>query len=668
MDKKKAQKRIEKLREEIRYHNKKYYTENNPEISDFEYDILFKDLEALEKKFPDFITPDSPTQHVGEEPLKAFSSVSHEVPMLSIDNTYNKEELIAFYERIQRKIPDKTIDFVVELKIDGLAVSLRYKKGVFVVGSTRGDGITGDNVTTNLKTIKTIPLQLKTPNPPDVIEVRGEVYMDKEGFSEINKRREAEGESLFVNPRNAAAGSLKLLDPLVTAKRPLSFFAHSLGIVGGLNIMNHQDTLCLFKEYGFQVNPHYAYCKTMKEVINFCDLWEEKKEKLPYVIDGMVVKVNSFLLRDELGYTSKSPRWMISYKFQAEQVETIVEEIVVQVGRTGVLTPVANLSPVFVDGSTVARATLHNFDEIKRKDIRVGDAIVVEKGGDVIPKVVSVQIEKRKKGASPFPPPKECPVCGERVVVSEKEVAIRCENASCLAQLKRRIEFFASRAAMDIEGLGTVLVEQLVNNSLVKSIADVYRLTIFDLMGLDRMGTKSAHNVLEAIEESKSNELHRVLLGLGIRHVGAHAALLLANEYKSIEALRKVSLEDFASMFEIGPIMAESIYAFFQSKKNGELIEDLKKLGLTMVTQETNKIGEGVFLNKTVVLTGSLRHFTREEATDIIAKNGGKVTSSVSKNTGFVLVGENPGSKLNKAKQLGISILTEDDFVKMLEK
>ena len=667
MNKENAQSRIDQLRDILRIHNRKYYVESSPEVSDFEYDMLLKELEALEKTFSELITPDSPTQRVGGEPLSGFTQVSHDVPMLSIDNTYSKEELQEYYKRIQRMVPDEEIDFIVEPKIDGLAVSLRYENGVLSVGSTRGDGYTGDDVTVNLRTIRSIPLKLAGKSVPEVIEIRGEVYMSKEAFDLCNVDREKNGESLFANPRNAAAGSLKLLDPRITAKRRLNFFAHSLGAVRGIDLETHTQTLAFFKEHGLPVNPHYKHCKTIADVIDFCSSWEDKRDSLGYVIDGMVVKVNNFTMRDKLGYTSKSPRWLIAYKFMAEQAKTVLNDIVVQVGRTGTLTPVAELEPVFVDGSTISRATLHNFDEIERKDIRPGDTVIIEKGGDVIPKVVSVVTEERKAGAKIFPQPDHCPVCGGPVVVSEEEVALRCENVSCPAQLKRHIEFYASRSAMDIEGLGTALVELLVDEGLIKTIADLYRLTVFDLMPLERMATKSAHNLLEALEESKKKELHRLILGIGIRHVGAHAAQILAQTFRSMDQLMEATAEELSEIHEIGPVMAESITDFFSNDKNRNLIDQLTEIGLNMTEPEAGlPAGEGLLAGKTFVLTGTLTGFTRDEAAALIKKNGGKTSSSVSKNTDYILAGENPGSKLEKAQALGIPILSEEEFKKLI--
>ncbi|MFC1643506.1 NAD-dependent DNA ligase LigA, partial [Chlamydiota bacterium] len=666
MDKKKVQDRIEKLREEIRLHNRKYYIKNAPDLSDYKYDLLVKELEELEKEFPEFITSDSPTRRVGEEPIKAFKSVNHEIPMLSIDNTYSKEELQEFDKRIQRMLPDEKIDFVVEPKIDGLAVSLKYENGILTVGSTRGDGYTGDDVTANLRTIRSIPLKLAGIKIPTVIEVRGEVFMSKKGFDEINRKREKENEPLFVNPRNAAAGSLKLLDPRITAERPLDFFAHSIGTVEGLDLFSHIQTLKYFNDMDLKINPYFKHCKNITEVINFCDSWEEKRYKLDYEIDGMVVKVNPFSVREKLGYTSKSPRWIIAYKFHAQQAKTVLKDIIIQVGRTGTLTPVAVLDPVFVDGSTISRATLHNFDEIQRKDIRIGDTVIIEKGGDVIPKVVEVVEKMRKNDFKRINIPKKCPVCKGPTIKEEDEVAIRCENASCPAQLKRKIEFFSSRPAMNIEGMGEALVEMLVDQNLVKDISDLYKLTIFDVAPLERMGSKSAQNLIDAIEKSKSNELKKMILGMGIRHVGAHGAEILAKKYRSIEKLMNSDVEEISSIHEIGPVMAHSIYNFFQNEENKKLIDRLEKIGLNMEEKGTGLEKKGHLTGKVFVLTGTLDSFSREEVGEIIKKNGGKTSSSVSKNTDYVLAGENPGSKLQKAKDLGIKIISEHEFINLI--
>ncbi|MBI1871719.1 MAG: NAD-dependent DNA ligase LigA [Chlamydiae bacterium] len=661
-------KNIKDLREKILGYDRKYFIENAPVISDYEYDLLIQELKDLETKYPNLITSDSPTQRVGEGLIKGFQPVRHSIPMLSIENTYSPDEILSFHHRIQKVFPQEKIDYVVELKIDGLAVVLRYEEGLFKRGLTRGDGLMGDDVTANLKTLRSIPLKLQGKNIPSVLEVKGEVYFDHKGFEKLNQDRIEKGEETFANPRNAASGSLKLLDPRLTAERPLKFFAHGIGLVKGGGFQTHLEVLRMLQSCGIRVVEGYQAASSIESVIKICHEWNKKRKELAFDIDGMVIKVNSLKLQDLLGSTSKSPRWVIAYKYQAEEAKTLLKDIVVQVGRTGTLTPVAILEPVELCGSTVSRATLHNQDEIKRKDIRIGDTVAIEKGGEVIPKVTRVLLERRPKEAQPFQFPNHCPECQSEVVHLEDEVALRCENLSCPAQLKRSLEHFASRKAMDIEGLGTALVEQLVDGQLVKNVADLYRLKNSDFLSLERMGEKSSQNILDGIEKSKTRSLHRLIFGLGIRHVGIHAAEILAFQYKNMDALIQASFEDLQNIHEIGAVMAQSIISFFQTKENLKTLSQLKNFGLNWVDTELALRKKDSFLEgKTFVLTGTLEKFSREEAGAFIKKLGGRVSSSISTKTDFLVVGNEPGSKLEKANSLGVKVLDEKEFLKLLK-
>ncbi|MBI1884193.1 MAG: NAD-dependent DNA ligase LigA [Chlamydiae bacterium] len=661
--------KIEKLRKEIERHDQKYFLENAPVISDYEYDRLMKQLKDLEALHPDLVTLDSPTQRVGEKPLESFSSVRHAIPMLSIENTYSHEEVLEFHQRIQKVFPNEEIHYVVEPKIDGLAILLKYENGVLTLGATRGDGFTGDDVTSNIKTIHSIALKLSGKKWPSLLEVKGEVYMDHFGFKKFNQEREKASEAPFANPRNAASGSLKLLNPRETAQRPLTFFAHGMARCEGLQFETHSQALRALQSYGVRVVEHYKKCDSIQEVLACCDAWEEKRKELLYDIDGRVIKVDSFRIQNLLGSTSKSPRWVIAYKYQAQSAVTLLENIVLQVGRTGTLTPVAQLTPVELCGTTVSRATLHNRDEIERKDIRIGDRVRIEKGGEVIPKVVGVVLEKRPSMSKPFKFPTACPECGSLVVRDESEVAIRCQNASCPAQLKRSLEHFASRKAMDIEGMGERLVDQLVNQKLVCSVPDLYRLKLEDLMPLERMGEKSSQNLLEALEQSKKRSLHRFIFGLGIRHVGIHAAEILAMKYREMEAVINASCEDLEATHEIGSVMAKSIFSFFHTKENIQMMSRLEKSGLCMKDYEiASRKKDETLSGKVFVLTGILKSLSREEAGQLIKTLGGRVSSSVSRSTDYVVVGEDPGSKLKKAKEWKIKILDEEEFLKFFKK
>lgn len=664
--------KIEQLRNIIRYHDRKYYVENNPEITDYEYDQLVKELEHLEKLHPEFITPDSPTRRIGEVPLTHFPTVDHKIPMLSIDNTYSQEELREFDRRTKRILGidnHRDVEYIVELKIDGVAVSLLYESGFFVRGATRGDGFRGDDVTANLKTIRQIPLKLESPNRnreiPPVLEIRGEVYLPNKEFQKLNEEKEEKGEPQFANPRNAAAGSLKLLDPRITARRNLRIFAYAIGYREGLELETHSECLRIIQEFGFPVNPNNHLCKNIEEVIRHCNEWDNRRKELDYMVDGMVVKVNSLALYDQLGYTSKAPRWVISYKFQPEQVTTKIEKICTQVGKTGTITPVANLTPVQLAGTTVCRATLHNFDEIQRKDIRVGDHVIVQKAGEIIPQVVCVLKEKRSGNEKIFIEPANCPACSS--AVSREGVYLRCHNPLCLAQAKRLIKFFASRDAMDIEGLGPALIEQLVDKGLLKDYADIYYLKYDDLVNLERMGEKSASNLIHAIEKSKKRDLSRLICALGINNVGTHTAEVLTEHFDSLDKLANVTQDELESIYEIGPVVAKSVVTFFQNKHTLEIIEKLKAQGVNTRKLPSAKLVKNPKVSgKSFVITGSLQKYSRNEAENLIKRLGGRVMSSVSKKTNYLLVGEEPGSKLDKARELNIQILDEKDFEEMI--
>ncbi len=663
LSKEEAKKRIEKLKEEIRFHEYKYYVENNPVISDFEFDKLLKELENLEKEFPELITPDSPTQRVGGQPVEGFETVKHKIPMLSLQNAYSFEELFDFDNRIKKSINKPFIDYVTELKIDGLSISLIYENGVLIQGVTRGDGERGDVVTHNVKTIRSIPLKIKEKRRT---EVRGEVFLSKDAFERINRERELKGEPLFANPRNAAAGTMRLLDPREVAKRGLDIFVYYIYIEDKEPKSTHFENLKLLKELGFKVNPASKLNKGIEEVIKFCKEWEDKKRNLDYDVDGIVVKVNEISIQKELGSTSKFPRWAIAYKFPPEQAVTKIKDIIVQVGRTGAITPVAILEPVEIAGSTVSRATLHNEDEIKRKDIKIGDWVWIIKSGDVIPKITGVIKEKRTGNEKDFRMPEYCPSCGAKLYKPEDEAIWRCPNVSCPAKLKGSILHFVSRDAMNIEGMGEALVQQLLNKKMLNDIADIYYLDPLKVEKLERMGKKSTENLMREIEKSKSNELYRLIYGLGIRLVGEYTAKLLARKFKSLDNLMKASKEELIEINEIGDKVADSIIIFFKEERNLNVIEKLRKAGVNFKDREEVKSGNK--LNGfQFVFTGELNNFTRSEAKKIVESLGGKVTSSVSSKTDFVVVGENPGSKFEKAKKLGIKIINENEFLKLIE-
>ena len=661
-------KKIEELREKIGYHNYRYYALDGPTVSDAEYDRLMRDLIKLEEKYPQYITPSSPTQRVGIEPVSEFITVKHIAPMLSLANAFSTEELRAFNKRVKKLINEKKLEYVVEIKIDGLAVALVYENGIFTRGATRGDGVIGEEITSNLRTVKTIPLKLFGKNIPPRIEVYGEVYMKKSDFKNLNEERMKNGENLFANPRNAAAGSVRQLDPRITAQRHLDTFIYRATFPEGNKFNTHMEVLNYLKKIRFKVNLHIKLCQDIEEAINYCQKWIEKKEELDYEIDGMVVKVNSLSMREELGSTTRNPRWAIAYKFPAQQETTKVKAIKLQVGSTGAITPVAELEEVTISGSVVKRATLHNQDEIWRKDIRIGDTVFIQKAGEVIPEVVRVIEEERTDGAEEFVMPTKCPECNEPIFRPKGEVVYRCNNPACPGQVKGRIRHFASRNAMDIEGLGPAIIEQLVEKNLIKNISDLYTLNRDDLISLERMGEKSVDNLLDAIEKSKKKSLTKLIYGLEIRYVGFHTSEVISRYYPTFDKFKKASLEELIEIKEIGPKIAASIIDFFKEKKNLAIIERLRSVGLNL-GQKEGRIGEEevqILAGKQFVLTGILKDFTRTQAIEIISKLGGRVTGSVSKKTDYVVAGENPGSKYQKAQELGINIVNEEEFKKIL--
>src|SRR5213593_2312024 len=663
-------KKVEALREKIRHHEYRYYVLDQPEISDAEFDRLMTELKTLEAAHPGLITPDSPTQRVGGKPRAGFVKVPHSSPMLSLDNAYTEEELRNWERRVHELSGRKDVEYVCELKLDGMSLAVRYEDGRLVRGITRGDGTTGEDVTSNVRTVRSIPLsiskeKLKKAGVPLDFEVRGEMLMPIAAFKKMNEEREQKGLSLFANPRNATAGTVRQLEPSITAQRRLDYFCYSLLQDGRTFFKRHWETLNALEAVGFKVNLRRALAKNYDEVWAFIQQWEDKREQLPYEIDGIVIKVDSTALWGELGYTGKAPRWAIAYKYAARSGITRVEGILVQVGRTGKLTPVAALKPVPIGGTTVSRATLHNMDEIERLGVKIGDWVEVERGGDVIPKVTRVLEDKdHPRGHKSFRMPEKCPVCGGRVVRTEGEADHRCVNANCPAKLRETILHFASRGVMNIDGLGDALVNQLTDRGMVRNVADIYRLTKDDLLKLERMGDKSAQNVLDEIESSKKLPLERVIYGLGIRMVGERTAQFLAEHFGSMETLMKAGEEELQEVNEVGPRIAQSIVEFFQEPKNRALVKDLHdlKLRLTGVRKERgNKLA-----GKTFVLTGTLSHFTRDEAKKMIEDAGGRVSGSVSKKTDFVVAGDDAGSKLDKAKELGVKVIGEKEMHDLL--
>lgn len=657
--------KVEELRREINYHNHLYYVLDKPSVTDEQYDYLLKQLLEYENTYLELVTSDSPTQRVGGEVQKGFRAVPHKIPMLSLGNAFGEGDLREFDRRVRNNLPDEEIEYVVELKIDGLAISLWYENGVFIRGTTRGDGEFGEDISTNLRTVKAIPLRLTREIP--FLEVRGEAYMPKESFVNLNQAREENGEQLFANPRNAAAGSLRQLDPKVTASRNLSVFMYGLGYLEGLIVEGHSQGLTLLKKLGFRVNQQHKVCQGIEEVIEYCLRWQGQRFDLPYAIDGLVVKVNSLDQQQRLGATHKSPRWAIAYKFPAEQAVTTIKDIIIRVGRTGVITPTAILEPVQLAGTTVSKATLHNQDIINQKDIRIGDKALVQKAGDIIPEVVQVYPEHRTGNEVPFHIPDICPECSSPVVQVEGQVAHRCTNENCPAISREGIIHFVSRGAMDIVGLGESIVTQLIRSGLVKDPADLYHLKYEELIRLERMGARSSQNLLDAIEASKGNSLGQLLFGLGIRHVGERAAKILAQQFGSMQRLMDAKQEELTTIPEIGPKIAESVEDYFSRTENRQLIERLDGSGLNM--QEKTKTKETANLplaGKTFVVTGTLEGFSRQEAQLAIEELGGKVSGSVSKKTDYVVVGENPGSKFEKALTLGVRVLNEKEFVELI--
>ncbi len=666
MDNKDIKKKIEELKAVLRRHDRLYYVQDAPEISDGEYDRIYRELKDLESGHPEFITSDSPTQRVGGEPSKGFSTVKHILPMLSMDNTYSAEEIRDFDKRVRKILKGRNVEYVVELKFDGVSISLSYENGVFFKGATRGDGENGEDVSGNLKTIKSVPLVFddKIKKAPAAIEVRGEVYMTKKAFDRINRGKEERGEELFANPRNAAAGSLKLLDPREVAKRGLDMFVWGVGHYEGAHFKKHTEALDYLKDAGFKVNPHYKLCTDIEEVISFCDSWEPKKDKLDFNIDGMVLKVNDLSDREVLGVTSKSPRWAIAYKFPAEKALTEVLDVILGVGRTGAVTPVAILKPVQLSGTTVSRATLHNFDEIDRLGVMIGDKVYVEKSGEIIPKVLSVAKEKRTGREKEIKFPEKCPACGSRLVRDPEEVALRCDNITCPAQIKETVLHFASRNAMDIDGMGDAVVNQLVDKGLIRDYGDIYALKTEDVMKLDRMAEKSASNLIEAIDKSRSNDLNRLIFGLGIRHAGERAAWVLAEAFGSLGKLKKATGDELTKIRDIGPVAAGSVLAFFANKENLSVVAKLEAAGLKMAPPK--KEASARLAGKTVVITGTLKSLSRQDALDLVRRLGGNASSGVSKKTDMLVAGaEASEAKLEKARALGVKVVTEDEFKKI---
>lgn len=660
---------LENLREQLREHNYRYYVLDTPSVPDAEYDRLFRQLQQLEQEHPDLVTPDSPTQRVGDRPLDAFSQVTHRVPMLSLDNVFNDQELVAFDRRVRDRLKtEDEIEYVCEPKLDGLAVSVLYENGVLVQAATRGDGQTGEDITQNIRTIQSLPLKLHGAGYPSTLEVRGEVFMPRAGFEEMNRRAAENGEKVFVNPRNAAAGSLRQLDARITAQRPLDMYCYGVGFTaGGELAQTHYDNLQLLKSWGLRINAETTLAHGAAELQQYHDAMLAKRNQLAYEIDGIVYKVNSLALQKELGFVSRAPRWATAHKFPAQEEMTELLGVDFQVGRTGALTPVARLAPVFVGGVTVSNATLHNMDEVARMDVRVGDTVIVHRAGDVIPKVVKVVLDKRPEHTQPILMPAHCPVCGSDIVKPEGEAVARCSGGLyCPAQVKEAIKHFASRKAMDVEGLGDKLVEQLVDQGLIAHVSDLYRLQVEPVAAMERMGQKSAQNLIDALEASKATTLPRFLFALGIRDVGEATALTLAQHFGTLENIRNASEEQLQEAPDVGPVVASRIAEFFRQPHNLEIIRALREAGVHWPEQEPAAREAGALDGKTYVLTGTLTKLTRDEAKDYLQQLGAKVAGSVSKNTDVVVAGEKAGSKLKKAEELGIAIIDEDAFIQLL--
>lgn len=650
--------RIEALSEEIEAHNYRYYVMDDPAISDASYDKMIRELEKLEKQYPSLASPYSPTQRVGGRPREGFATVRHLSPMMSLANAFDEGELMDFDRRVRQALPGEPVRYVIEPKIDGLAVSLFYENGLLSRGATRGDGATGEDISENLKTIRSVPLRLRKLVP--ALEVRGEAYMSKDSFARLNEAREETGEPLFANPRNAAAGALRQLDPKITASRRLNLFVYGIGYSEGVDPRDHSDVLILLKELGFRVNEFHLF-DGMDEVVKYCLDWQVRRFELPYAVDGLVIKVNSLDQQQRLGATMKSPRWAIAYKFPPEQAVTTVKNIFVRVGRTGALTPTAEMEPVRVAGTTVSRATLHNEDNIREKDIRIGDRVLIQKAGDIIPEVIAALPDERKGDEKVWSMPSECPSCGSRVVRAEGEAAVRCTNMACPAKLWEGLIHFSSRHAMDIAGLGPAVLAQILTSGLIRDPADLYSLRYEDLVGLERLGPKSAQNLLGAVEASKKNSLSRLIFALGIRHVGERAAKILAQHYGSLEVLMSAREEELTAIPEIGPKIASSIVSFFTESQNRQVIDKLVKAGVNTRADMDRGAG-GPLAGKVFVLTGALESFSRQEAQEIVERLGGRVSSSVSRGTDYVVAGEKPGSKYDKAISLAIPILDEKEF------
>lgn len=659
---------IEQLREQIRHHDHLYYVEGRTEISDREYDKLFARLKELEAAHPELASPDSPTQRVAGEPIEGFAHVKHAVPMMSIDNTYNEEEIREFDGRVAKGLEGRPYEYLVDPKVDGVSATLRYEKGRLALGATRGDGKTGDDVTANVRTIRAVPLTLRGKGWPEVLEVRGEVYWPRKAFDAYNERREKEGEEPFANPRNATSGTLKSLDSRAISDRGLSFVAHGNGEIVGGDFKTAEEMFKAFKSWGIPVSPHQRVCKAIDDVVRFINEWEPKRHKLEYETDGLVVKVNRFDQRGILGETSRYPRWCIAYKYAAEQAESKLLNVDFQVGKLGTITPRAVMEPTQLSGTIVRHASLHNFDQVERLDVRIGDTVVVEKAGEIIPQVIRVVLEKRPKGAKKIVPPAKCPVCKGEVAKDEGGVYVRCINPSCEAQLKERLKYFCGRDQMDIEGGGEVLVNQLVDAGLVHRYADLFALAgkRDELLALERMGEKSADNLLEGIERSKKQPLSRVLAALNIRHVGSSTAELLAEHFGDMEAIAKASVEELDEIEGVGPELAASIHQFFNSDAGRKTWQALRDVGVNMKEPKRRVSGDQPLAGKTLVVTGTLEKFSRSEIEKLIKELGGKAAGSVSKKTDFLVCGEDAGSKLDKAKELGVKVLSEGEFLKLV--
>lgn len=659
---------IRELREQIRKHDNLYYVQAEPEISDLQYDRLLSELTDWEIRFPSLITPDSPTQKIGDQPVEGLAQVAHRIPMLSIENTYTEGELREFFNRVEKNLPGEPIEWVVELKVDGVAASIRYENGQLAAAITRGNGEVGDDVTHNARTIRGLPLQLQGAGIPKTLEVRGEVYMTNTDLVALNQQRAGIGEAEFKNPRNVTAGSIRLLDPKICAKRKLRFLCHGMGFCDGLQVRTHMEFLQKVGQLGVPSTPLVQCFQSTQEVIAHCNHLVENLHELDFEVDGLVVKVNSLEQRESLGSTSKSPRWVIAYKIEKYEAVTRLLAIKTQVGKTGTITPVAELEPVQLAGTTVSRASLHNFDEIRRKDVRVDDWVVVEKAGKIIPHIVRVEKHRRDRELPEFAFPEQCPECSERLVRDQAGVYIRCVSSQCPAQWRQRLRYFATRDCMDIEGLGDKLVNQLVDAQLVNSYADLYGLTLEQLMTLERMGKKSAENLLQGIQVSKQRGLSRVLNAITIRHVGQRVAMVLARRFGSAASLTSAGLEELSNTEEIGPIIAKSVYEFCRSDEGKQVFEQLAHAGVSLETSEEDSVDRaGVFANKTLVVTGTLEHYSRDEIERVIEKLGGKASGSISKKTDYLVAGQAAGSKLQKAEQLGVKILTEAEFRELAE-